>query len=29
VLDAILRALGHRRPVSTAEPIQFVRQGRT
>jgi superfamily II DNA or RNA helicase/very-short-patch-repair endonuclease len=29
VLDAILRALSHQRPVSTAEPLQFVRQGRT
>ena len=29
VLDAILRALSHQRPVSTAEPLQFVRRGRT
>jgi superfamily II DNA or RNA helicase/very-short-patch-repair endonuclease len=29
VLDAILRALSHQRPVSTAEPLQLVRRGRT
>ncbi len=29
VLDAILRALATRRPISTAEPLQFVRRGRT
>ena len=29
VLDAILRALGTRRPISTAEPLQFIRRGRT
>jgi very-short-patch-repair endonuclease len=28
VLDAILRALSHQRPLSTAEPLQFVRRGR-
>jgi superfamily II DNA or RNA helicase/very-short-patch-repair endonuclease len=29
VLDAILRALVTRRPISTAEPLQFVHRGRT
>ena len=28
VLDAILRALSHQRPLSAAEPLQFVRRGR-
>lgn len=29
VLDAILRALSHRRAVSTVEPLQFIRRGQT
>jgi uncharacterized protein DUF559 len=29
VLDGILRVVSHQRPVSTAEPLQFVRRGRT
>jgi superfamily II DNA or RNA helicase/very-short-patch-repair endonuclease len=29
VLDAILRALSHQRAMSTAEPLHFVRRGRT